>query len=100
MSTTTRTINELLALTTYQGMTDDEIELIINYKINRALNSAEMTAKLNAMTVRAQQIIADNAANAAAILTMVQSMQQQIEPIAGIGVPQIVTPSNTEVSNG
>ena len=100
MSTTTRSINELLRLTTYQGMTDEEIELIIDYKINSALNNAEMTAKINAITTREQQIVADNAANAAAILSMVQSMQQQIEPIAGIGVPQTVTLNSTEVSNG
>lgn len=100
MSTTTRDINTLLGLATYQGMTDEEIELIIDYKIARAINSAEMTARLNAMTVRAQQIIADNAANAAAMLTMVQSMQGQIAPIAGVGVPQSVTPSNMGVNNG
>ena len=100
MSTTTRDINTLLGLATYQGMTDEEIELIIDYKITSALSSAEMTAKINAITAREQQIVADNAANAAALLTMVQSMQQQLAPIAGVGSPQIVTPSGAEVSNG
>lgn len=100
MSTTIRDINTLLRLATYQGMSDEEIELIIDYKINNALISAEMNAKINAITAREQQIIADNAANAAALLYMVQSMQQQMAPIAGVGVPQTVTPNSTGVSNG
>ena len=100
MSTTTRDINVLLGLSTYQGMTDEEIELVINYKINRAVNSTEMTAKLTALNAREQQIIADNNATANALLAMVQSIQQQIAPIAGAGVPQTVTPSSTGVSNG
>lgn len=100
MSTTIRDINTLLGLATYQGMSDEEIELIIDYKINNALISAEMNAKINAITAREQQIIADNHANATALLTMVQSMQQQIAPIAGVGVPQTVTPNSTGVSNG
>ena len=100
MSTTTRDINVLLGLSTYQGMTDEEIDLIIDYKINNALNSTEMNTKINTITAGEQQMVADNYANAAAILNVVQSMQQLVTPIAGVGVPQNVTPSSTGVSNG
>lgn len=34
--TAPRDINTLLALTTYQGMTDEEINMVIQYTINRA----------------------------------------------------------------
>ena len=36
---TPRDIDTLLALTTYQGMTDEEINLVIQYMINRATAS-------------------------------------------------------------
>lgn len=100
MSTTIRDIDALLELSTYQGMTDAEIDALIEYKINKAISTAEMTTRLNAIKASEQQIVADNAANAAAVRSMVQSMQQQIAPIAGVGVPQTVTPNSTEVSNG
>lgn len=100
MSTTIRSIDELLALSTYQGMTDEEIDSLIDYKINKAINTVEMTTKLNAIKESEQQIVTDNYANAAALLSMVQSMQQLIQPISGVGAVQTVTPSSAEVSNG
>ena len=100
MSTTIRSIDELLRLSTYQGMTDDEIDSLIDYKINKAINATEMTAKLNAIRTSEQQIVADNYANASALLTMVQSMQQLVQPISSVGAPQTVTLNSTEVRNG
>ncbi len=37
--TQARTLNELLALSTYQGMTDEEIELIVEYRANMKANA-------------------------------------------------------------
>lgn len=49
-----RDVNVLLTLDTYQGMSDEEIELVIDFKIQEALNSAENTAKQNAIAGSAQ----------------------------------------------
>lgn len=37
-----RTLNELILLDTYQGMSDDEIEMIMEYRIQNALKGAEL----------------------------------------------------------
>ena len=54
-----RPINTLLAMDTYQGMSDAEIDLVINYKIERAINSQEMLlreqAAIEYTNARAQQ---------------------------------------------
>jgi len=44
-----RDINTLLSLDTYQGMSDEEIESIISFKVQEALDSDEHTAKLDAI---------------------------------------------------
>ncbi len=52
MSTTTDTLSELLSRGTYQGMTDEEIELIISHKVAIGIaerkNLAEMAANIEA----------------------------------------------------
>lgn len=42
-----RPIHILLDLDTYQGMTDSEIQSLIDYKINVAIQSAEVQARLS-----------------------------------------------------
>ena len=85
MSTTTdeqtpRGIVELMNLDTYQGMTDEEIETVINYKVSRALASAEFTAKMAANNLRMEQVIADNKASAQRALDMVESLLSREPP--------------------
>lgn len=48
-----RSLDELLKLDTYQGMSDDEIRLIIAYKEYRAMKDAEISAALD--TAREEQ---------------------------------------------
>lgn len=43
-----REITELMQLGTYQGMTDEEIDIIIEYKIQQALNTDEQQARRDA----------------------------------------------------
>lgn len=56
----TRTINELINLTTYQGMSDEEIDTIISYKVNvevmRRISQGEKTG----ITMRMETAIAQN----------------------------------------
>ena len=65
-----RDINVLLALDTYQGMTDEEIDLVLDYKIAQATSSAEITVKAAAEIERMEQCIADNRASAQAAYDM------------------------------
>lgn len=41
-----RNIKELLTLTTYQGMTDDEIQLIIDYRVEQAHTDEVVKAQI------------------------------------------------------
>lgn len=42
-----RDINVLLSLDTYQGMTDEEIDSVIDYKIEQALNEESFSTSLS-----------------------------------------------------
>jgi hypothetical protein len=52
-----RDINVLLSLNTYQGMTDEEIDMLLDYKIKQAVNSRETLAMITAQTVRMNEMI-------------------------------------------
>ena len=87
-----RDINVLLALDTYQGMTDAEIDLVLNYKINEAVNTQEMQAKIAAFNQQSQQCVTDNRAAAQRALDMIESIVRTQLPTVPIGEPQTVTP--------
>ena len=66
-----RDIRELLKLDTFQGMSDAEIEKVIQYRIERALASDEQAARLEAIhaEMQAQQkAYAEIATQAKAVL--------------------------------
>lgn len=98
--TETRNINELLQLDTYQGMTDDEIETIIEYRANQKFHSLENTfahairiERVNSEVARNEQLVRDSR-------DMLQSMKEQISgliPIREIEIPERLS---TEVNNG
>jgi len=52
-----RDINVLLSLNSYQGMTDEEINMILDYKIKQAISSREALAMIAAQTVRMNETI-------------------------------------------
>lgn len=57
-----RDINILLALDTYQGMSDDEIESVIEFKISEALTTQENINKMMAINYQTEQAIANDKA--------------------------------------
>ena len=94
-----RDINALLALDTYQGMSDAEIELLIEYRINRALTRQEILAKNVAYSARMEQVIADNRASAQRALDMVESLVNMVlpeYPMPEVGKPDLIRIGNTE----
>lgn len=92
-----RDINVLLSLETYQGMTDAEIDLVLNYKIDRALSDRELLAKIAAITNKQEQCIADNLASAQAARDMLQSIIDRTFPTVPIEEPLRFSPDVTEV---
>lgn len=47
--TSEKTLNELITAKTYQGLTDEEIDIIIDYRIKQAIANAEIDAKISEM---------------------------------------------------
>lgn len=95
MSTTTnpRDINVLLGLNTYQGMTDEEIELIISYKANLLYNQTEATQKRANVASATAAMIADNHAAAQQAVSMVESMLNRAFATLPVGTAQTVQPT-------
>ena len=75
-----RNINVLLELDTYQGMTDEEIDILLNYKIDHEITQRELAILAAAEATRAEQCIADNRASAARALDMIQSIIESTFP--------------------
>lgn len=93
----TRDIRELLKEDTYQEMSDEEIDLIIEYKIRRALtqqeNLVKLTAEVNVMEETAQ-IMSDATSKALSMLESIVSAEYHDTPIEQ---PRIFTPRSLEV---
>lgn len=92
-----RNINVLLSLDTYQGMSDEEIESVLNYRVDRAVSSRETLARIAAITAREEQVIADNAASAAAARSVIESMVRREFPEIRIEEPQRFVPRGLEL---
>ena len=92
-----RDIKELLNEDSYQEMSDEEIDLIIEYKIRRALtqqeNLVKLTAEVNVMEETAQ-IMSDATSRALSMLESIVSMEYHDTPIEQ---PRIFTPRSLEV---
>lgn len=67
-----RSISVLLSLGTYQGMTDEEIDMVFNYKLNLELASAKSKLLYNDLT----EANAERTANAERAL---QLAEEQLE---------------------
>lgn len=95
MSTTTnpRDISALLALNTYQGMTDEEIEILIDYRVRQKRLEEDIATK-NANTEREiNERLAIDAAAAQQVQTMVQSILSKSVAIAPVVAAQTVQPT-------
>ena len=93
MSTTTspRSLNTLLGLNTYQGMTDEEIEIILAYKVQQAMIQEQIETK-NAIL---QQEMAQRVAATQAALQQTNNLLQSILN-RGTGLTPIVTPQTVQ----
>lgn len=69
-----RTIQELLALDTYQGMTDEEIQIIVDYHQQLGYDTALGTAQIAIWTEAAQTIVDGSEAHHAELLGVVESI--------------------------
>ena len=88
-----RPLGTLLSLETYQGMTDEEIEMIISYKITDALNTANLQAMAEESASRLDAWNTHCAETSAKLDGVIQSMLSDIsknEVIAS--APKTVTP--------
>jgi hypothetical protein len=81
-----RPVNELLGLDTFQGMTDAEIQSLIDYHVSRALVSQDALLRMQTEMGYMEQKISDGRESAARALDMVQSL-------AEVGVPQVASPA-------
>lgn len=101
MSTTTderpRTLDKLLALDTYQGMTDAEIDIILDYKIKQAVTEREVLARIELQIQTSEQIIADNRRSAQEAHDMLQSIIEAEFPKVKPLEPKRFEPRSLEV---
>ena len=95
-----RSIDELLLLDTYQGMTDEEIDSIIEYQAQQKFYSLDHINKLAMEVERMNVSTAYHEAALQEIKSMVESMKDRAQVITPIREPEIFTPNITEVGNG
>lgn len=77
-----RDINVLLALRTYQGMTDEEINMVLDYKIQQEKTSAESLAFIAAQTVYMNEDLAIQEASCKRLEAALQSLiDKKPEPV-------------------
>lgn len=95
----TRDINVLLSLETYQGMTDEEIDIILNYKIKQAITSQEVLMRAAIETERMNSMIETSRANAQRALDMIEYLINREYMETPSVQPKTVSPRVTEVGN-
>ena len=93
----TRTIDELLVLDTYQGMTDAEIDSILKYKIEHALAYRERLARVAMEIELTEQLIEDNKRSAQRAHDMLQSIVETEFPTVKPVEPKRFEPRSLEV---
>lgn len=66
-------LNALLKADTYQGMTDEEINAIIDYKVERAKSDATISKDMEAHQVIMKELMAAQAESGAKVRDMFQA---------------------------
>lgn len=92
-----RDINVLLSLNTYQGMTDEEIDLLIDYKIQQELTSAEHLAFVAAQTMRANETVEIQRQSCKNLESMLQSTIKASIPSVEFEQPNALEFHTTEL---
>ena len=88
-----RDIRVLLSLETYQGMTDEEIELIIQWKQEHAIVNAELAARIAIETERMEQTLHYNEQGCQRALDMIESLLNRGLPTYEPPTPPVVSPT-------
>ena len=81
----TRTLDELLVLNTYQGMTDEEIELIVNYKIETKVRERIIEASKTVNTLKMEAILQQNIESSQRAMSMLQSIRDRKPVLHTVG---------------
>ena len=93
-----RDIYDLLALPTYQGMTDEEIDAIIKYHVGRATSDAEYLLKTQIAITEMEAKIQNGRTNSQRALDMIEYLIEYphtVEPVQ----PLKFEPRSLELSN-
>lgn len=69
-----RDINVLLTLNTYQGMTDEEIDMIINYKISVGVQAEVSQQCINSQIAASNELVSTSLQAKNAALQMLQTI--------------------------
>lgn len=67
-------LNALLKADTYQGMTDEEIDAIIDYKVERAKGDATISKDMEAQQAIMKELMAAQAESGAKVRDMFQAV--------------------------
>lgn len=79
-----REIATLLALDTYQDMTDDEIELVIAWKVDDAVRQALASEELADKKAAAAEMVSITQQNADSLVSMVQAIAAYVPELGVI----------------
>ena len=75
--TSTRELSELLALCTYQGMTDAEIELVIDFKVQQRVTDSINLADIENRSSALNELVEQELENQRSLSAMVQSLMSR-----------------------
>ena len=99
VDTDPRDVYTLLALPTYQGMTDKEIDSIIKYHVDHAISNADYLLKTQIAITEMEAKIQNGRVNSQRALDMIEYLIEYphtVEPVQ----PLKFEPRSLELSNG
>lgn len=82
---TPRDLNTLINLDTYQGMTDEEIELVINYKVESKVHEQLIEASKTFNTLQMEAILQQNVESSQRAMSMLQSIRDRKPVLHTVG---------------
>lgn len=72
-----RDLNTLVSLGTYQGMTDEEIELVIDFKVQQRVTDSINLADIENRSSTLNELVAQELENQQTLSAMVQSLMSR-----------------------
>lgn len=80
-----RELNELLNLGTYQGMTDEEIQMVIDFKVNAEVTRRITEGKKAALTLQSETVVAQNQESSQRALDVLESILSKRPVLQSVG---------------